>query len=582
MELSINPYHKNNYPIGGILIKHTSIRHWMAEIQRMHLMLQEITIYPIPDTTANSIWGCLLIYSGKIDTGNLGRNELCQMVAANLFIPEKTILFPSVTEKEIEAKFAAEKYIMHPHFGMVELTEVFDVAAYMHIPEKDTIAITVPESGVFIPQSIKSFQIRSLSAEEVLKNLEENIFPQQKELKEEPLNIFEKIKLGFYKLLFSIGKSTNQSQSSSNQSYVNQNKHSSADGLFAKIESWFQRISNTRWSRKIQEDFESLEKRNQKQINKLMDLFKNNPEEALKYAIPLDERGTSRGSDKSPLDLSKRWLDLSWLQSPQNRGGGTVDLGNHYYDLQRQYYETAQALLDKKDYQKAAFVYLKLLKNYHSAAQALESGKYYQEAATIYIKHANNKVKAAECYENGKMTHEAIKLYTELNENEKVGDLYVSINQSGRANHYYEKVVDDYKGRSQYVKASLIYKNKIRNTTQAQSLLLEGWRSNRDASNCLNNYFANIADIKELKNEIHAVYQNEINEHNSETFLTVLEHEYAKSNELAEPVRDIAYEIIAKNIQSNPSLSSLLKGFNKKDNQLLKDTLRYKQNRKAK
>lgn len=227
-------------------------------------------------------------------------------------------------------------------------------------------------------------------------------------------------------------------------------------------------------------------------------------------------------------------------------------------------------------------MYLKLLKNYNSAAHALESGKYYQEAATIYVKHAGNKMKAAECYEHGKMTDAAIALYKELNENEKVGDLYVSLNKRNDANMYYEKVIDDYKLRNQYIKASLIYKNKIKNVSGAQSLLLDGWRSNKDASNCLNNYFANIADVKTLKNEIHTIYHNDVTPQNSELFLTVLQHEYKKGKELAEPVREIAYEIVAKNVAANPFIVSQLREFNKKDNQLLKDTMKYKQQSKFK
>lgn len=584
MELRINPHHKNNFPIGGMLIKHRSVKHWLVEIQRMHFSLEHIQIYPIPDTTANSIWGCLVIYSGKIDTHVLGKNELCQRVSSNFFIPEKTTLYPALTDKELEALFVSTKHILHPDFGMVELADVFDVSSFIDLPETNPVVVTVPEQGVFIPGAIQSFQVKSLSPEEVLKNLEENVFPKKESLKEEPLTFVEKVKLGFYKLLFSKGGIVPVKSNST--VYENQKESKPSDGLFSKLESWLQQsMSNNRWSKKMHQDFEDLEKRNQKQIDKLMDLFKNNPEEALKYAIPLDGEGTGRGGDQSSFDLTKRWMSFSWMQrdgSNVQSSGGSIDLGDSYYDLQRQYYKAAEDMLAKKDYQKAAFIYLKLLKNYASAAEALESGKYYQEAATIYVKHANNKMKAAECYEHGNMTDEAIQLYKELNENEKVGDLYVTLNKHKDANRYYEKVVDDYKLRNQYVKASLIYKNKIKNTSDAQSLLLDGWRSNRDASNCLNNYFANIPDIKTLKHELYAVYHNDVTEQNSELFLTVIQHEYKKGTELAEPTREIAYEIVAKNIEANPSIVSLLRGFNKDDKQLIKDTMRYKQQIKSK
>ncbi|ABG58960.1 hypothetical protein [Cytophaga hutchinsonii] len=581
MELRINPHHKNSFPIGGILIKDASVRQWMKEMQRMNLISENCQIFPIPGTTANSVWGCLIIYAGKIDNYLLGKNELCQQVSSNFFIPEKTILYPAVTEKEMESALGSAMHIIHPDFGMTALTDALDLDQYIELPASGLAAVTVPEQGAFIPSSIHAFQIKSLSPEEVLKNLEENIFPKKEKIKEEPLTIFEKLKLGFYKLLFS--KSVNGRETDGAALRNQTESIAPANGLLSKFQSWLHRISNNRFSKKLQQDFEDLEKRNQKQIDKLMDLFKNNLEEALKYAIPLDEGGTARGGNQSSFDLTKRWMDLSWLHHAKgSASGGSIDLGNHYYDLQRQYYASAQELLDKKEYQKAAFVYLKLLKNYHSAAQALESGKYYQEAATIYVKHAGNKLKAAECYEHGKMTDEAIMLYKELNENEKVGDLYVSINKNKDANVYYEKVVDDYKLRNQYIKASLIYKNKIKNTIGAQALLLDGWRTNRDASNCLNNYFSNISDLKILKNEIHDVYHNDVTEHNSEVFLTVIEHEYKKGNELAEPMREIAYEIVAKNVEKNPFIVSMLKGFNKNDTQLLKDTMKYKQQAKNK
>jgi hypothetical protein len=67
------------------------------------------------------------------------------------------------------------------------------------------------------------------------------------------------------------------------------------------------------------------------------------------------------------------------------------------------------------------------LKNAHSAGNALETGEHYQEAASVYLKYANNKNKAAECFEKGSMTMDAIGLYKELNQDEKVGDLYITI-----------------------------------------------------------------------------------------------------------------------------------------------------------
>src|SRR5690606_12145948 len=122
---------------------------------------------------------------------------------------------------------------------------------------------------------------------------------------------------------------------------------------------------------------------------------------------------------------------------------------------------TAHTLIKQKEFHQAAFVYLKLLRNPALAAQALEVGNHFQEAATLYLQNGGNKSKAAECYEKGHMIAEAIELYKELKENEKVGDLFVRIGNRPEANFYYEKVVENYIEKEQYVKGSLIYKHKM-------------------------------------------------------------------------------------------------------------------------
>ena len=139
---------------------------------------------------------------------------------------------------------------------------------------------------------------------------------------------------------------------------------------------------------------------------------------------------------------------------------GSIDLGNNYFTLQQQYTKTAQELINKKNTKRAAFVYMKLLKQYHQAADTLEQGKLYQEAATVHLNHTGNKLKAAQCYEKGKMTNEAINLFKELNEHEKVGDLYMSINNQRSGLEHYNMVLDQLKDQHQYVKASLLCRNR--------------------------------------------------------------------------------------------------------------------------
>ena len=259
-----------------------------------------------------------------------------------------------------------------------------------------------------------------------------------------------------------------------------------------------------------------------------------------------------------------------------NSGNAALLDSDRFSALHTKYENLAQDFISKKEYEKAAHVYLKLLKNHFKAAQVLEEGQLYPEAATVYLKHCQNKPKAAECYENGKAYKEAIVLYKELEMTEKVGDLYLLLNDTTSANDYFYKVVDNYKANSQYVKASLILRNKIGSIPEAQDLLLDGWRVNKDAGNCLNNYFYNFENEKELQKAIVTVYNTETSDSNLENFLMVIKKEYKNSDALKVVVRDIAYEIVAKRIRQNPQIASELLSFNKSDRNIATDVIKYK------
>jgi hypothetical protein len=574
MQLSLKPYDKNIYPLGGILIKGVSIVHWIKEIQAVGLSLSAVSTYPIPDLIPNSIWGCLVVATLEQKKIDIRGNMYYQVIDNLLFIPEKAILFPKLFPEEIQKLFLNKPHLFHPELGIVELLEEINWQKYITTLKQSSVEATKPEPPAFIPKQIKSFQIKPISVEETIKKMEDKEFPQQEKLKDEPLTPLEKAKLYFYRQLFQKTKT----------SYTKDNKGEKIEKTdllhtIENVKDFFSTHKDTHWSEEMQKEYEDLERRNQSQIEQLLEMLKKNPQEALKYAIPLDSGGTTRGGESSsPFELFKRWSNFSLFDTPSNQSGtGTTNLGDKvFYDLQTQYHRTAEGLIQQKDYRKAAFVYMKLLKNYLLAAQTLEKGELYQEAASVYLKYLTNKEKAAECYEKGKSIEEAIAIYKELEKYEKVGDLYMQINQKRNAEVSYEIVVGKYTDKKQFVKASLILRNKMQDGARAQEFLLLGWRQKEDAFNCMNNYFANIKEIKELKQEIQNIYDFEVDSSNESIFLQVLKHEIEKDEALIPTVRKIAYEIISKQLPANPSMVSELIPFNKKDKRVVKDTIRYK------
>jgi tetratricopeptide (TPR) repeat protein len=568
MQLKIKPASQNKYPLAAILIKNPSVLVWLQALQHMNWAWETLEIYPIPDTIPNSVWGCMVIPLGKWDKVEVGKHELCQRVHPHLYIPEKSLLQPCLLAEEITTLFSQHIHIFHPEFGLVELENRLNISELLAAPTHHKRLINKPLASIFIPKYVHSFQIKPVPPEEVLRLLEEKAFPQKETMPDEPLSLLEKGKLAFYRQLFTQKKDANGK--------VSIEKTSFWEEFVAKMGAMFSK--NPEWAENMMQDFADLERRNQNEVEKLMEMLKNNPEEALKYAIPLNDTGASRGELDGAFNMSKRWGDFSLfgnMSSSGSGGGGGINLGDSFYKLQQQYNETAKALIREKNYLKAAFVYMKLLKNHQQAAITLEEGYLYQEAATVYLKNCNNKLKAAQCYEKGNMVNDAIQLYKELNENEKVGDLYVQIYKRKEANEYYEKVANSYKANQQYVKAALIYRNKIEDEIQGQEMLLEGWRSSKDSFNCLNNYFENIREQKELKKEIHRIYDKEVGAYNRETFLQVMTYEFQKNNELAEDIKEIAYEIIAAQAAINPAIVAELRKFNPKDKELTKDTIRF-------
>lgn len=266
------------------------------------------------------------------------------------------------------------------------------------------------------------------------------------------------------------------------------------------------------------------------------------------------------------------------LSSGRNRRGSVYVETSIFDKIRNKYEELAEKYIAEKDYKKAAKVYINLLQDHYRGAKTLEDGGFYTEAAVIYLKKLKNKSDAAVCYEKAKQYKKAIDLYKELGHKEKVGDLYRTINDIKNSNTYYQMVVDDYVNNSQMIKGSLIYRKKMEMPEEAQKILLKGWKENKDAFNCLNNYFANIYDVKQLGNSIQELYQ-ETPEDKKIIYLDAMKHEFKKDPKLQEVTRKIAYEIITEKISEHSEIVNELKHFNPDDEVILKDISRYKTGR---
>ncbi|MFD2940824.1 hypothetical protein [Flavobacterium notoginsengisoli] len=594
MELKLSINSRNTYPKGGVFIKSGLPKVWLQEIQNIGLAFHLVKAFPVPGSNANELFGCLLILDQSlIKTDNIGKNYFCQLIENKLFIPENTIVTPQLTKAEWHNLFSEHYHFMHPDIGLVELKEEVSWIDLIEAPVLKEVDILEPSKTIHIPQYISSIRYEAntedilealekpFSQEDMPDNLpfdmEELMKGNQKEMDKFlafldknpemalklaiPLDTLGTARGGFdEKLSFDgigLGSAGGSSFSGGRRNTINESEFDGKPFLIVfKIIFVLVILFNLKSC-----DFSNSNIGANSSLALIIVVF------AIGLIIALALLSSNSSSSSGSYLPSRQ---------PSGSGGSALIDSERFATIQNRYEKMAEEFKERKDYAKAAHVYMKLLKNYYKAADVLEEGELYSEAAAVHLKYCNNKNKAAECYEKAHVYKQAIELYRELNQNEKVGDLYTVLKDKPEADKFYGKVIEEYKGNNQYVKASFIYKNKINSIEDAQELLITGWRSNKDAFNCLNNYFVNIESTQKLSRVITSIYESDVSAENSELFLQAMKQEYKKHEDLEEITKNIAYEIVADKITTKPDIASELVAFNEKNKSILKDVMKYK------
>jgi tetratricopeptide (TPR) repeat protein len=572
MEVNVVPSYRSVFPIKGILIKSAEMSYWVLEMQRMQISLEEAQVFPLPGESANSIWGCLVVSVQMISKELLGRNERCQFIAPGLFIPEKSKMTPTLTGKQISELFATEYQIFHPEFGWYEVGEPINWKEYLDLPQEENVSPTKPSNTIFVPKEIRLFRMVPLESEQVLKKLEKEITPERKPLPDKKLNQFERARLAIYKTLIGKKRNSNDTEKSGNGKLLSSTaEDDNGIGFIQKLKNW-----GDKGLERMMEDFSDLEERNKDQLAKFLDMLKDDPMEAMKYALPIDSDGTSRGGGEGAWSLSKLHTSFDWNSSTSiGSGRGGVNLGNEaILKLTAKYRESAKTFEEQGNLDQAVFVYLKLLKDVWGAARVLKDAKRYSEAAALYLK-INNKMGAAECFELAKMYDEAIKLYKEQKMHEKVGDLYMLMGDPQAAMKEYEVVAQLHFEQAQFVKAALFYKEKMLNRERFRETLLHGWKVNSDAVNCLGTYFSDIESVDEVQKELEMIRCKYVNASNNRAFLHHLLKLNKKRRDTFPVVRTMTYEIVSEASKSNPAILNTLSSLQSQNTHLLSDVASY-------
>lgn len=566
MQYKVEPYPKNLFPTGALYLKTDSLHGCLMELQSYGVSADNSDIYALPGDVPNSIKGFLCVVKGDISTGR----ERMQCVSRNLFIPEYSALHPAFTKEEIDRVFSTGVHCFHPEIGWAQCTERIELSKYLVRPTERSFFIIRPEMGIDIPESIRSARVASKGVEEDIKQMVGKLV-EQKDTVNKPLNPLEKGRLGLYKGLAGIGKSLEKIGIKSSGFQSDTDESPEEINQVRKEPSWFDRLF-----KKIESDFDNLEERNKSEVNKLLELLDRDPNEGLKYAIPIDDGG-SRMTGGGSFSLSRRWFNFS-LGSGGGSGSGfgrSVDLGDSANSLRQKYYTLARDYESKGDFERASFIYFNLLKDYHNAAAMLEKGKMFKEAAAIHIKYNRNNKRAAFCYKEAKMYLEAAELYSAEKQHEDAGDMYVLLGERDLAQNEYVNAHVAYLNSNKVFEAGKFALEKMGSVDIARNDFLRGWRSKSKEVECLMGYIESFKPYDEWRSTMNDLRKGEVSEINIESFFRVLQKVKRPEQESNEYLRSMQYELVAQFGKYNSFVVAELKRLNKGDRVISSDIVRY-------
>ena len=561
-------------PVAAAFIRGADAAAWLREISSWQLAPADFTCYVMP-VSSQSIQaaGLFAVFKKNVKINRLNLLEPFACVAGRLFIPVNAQLSPAAGETELQQLLLWHVQVLHPALGFVG----FEEKDQLKLPDLFLYGEPLATDWSFahpgLPErpGFQYIQVEAPSAEEMLSSIKEEIGQKPlAEIPEDPAGkqtaidrLLTNIKFGILGGLLSFSEGINQRLPATPQ-----NDAAGGPGIFQKFQHW------------LQTNLEALEQRRNNELQRLMKLFDEDSEEALRYAIPLNSPYLDRGTAAPSDTLQRRAPNFDLRRLGGGRGVDGWDIGNYYQTLRGKYLASAQRETQLKEFKKAAYVYAHLLGDFNAAANVLQQGGFYREAAALYKDHLKNIPAAAECLEKGELYNEAIALYRELQKNEKVADLYRLLQQEKEASLFYEKYIKEKQDSGNYLDAARVVKEKLQAPERAKSVLLEGWQGTYQSESCLKGYFDIVLqeDAGAAAQAVNTVYHNHTPRHKKMPFLNVLDYvgKKRKEEDFAARSREIMFEIVhAEAEEGNLAALHNLQLFLPADRMVAADASRY-------
>lgn len=456
------------------LIAGDSPTEWMAEILRWKLDESKFRLIAIPSARHQPGIGGLLVITGGPTPEVVPAAIPYGNCAGKLWLPVDAVLSPAQTDSEIAALCHYEAAVFHPVVGAIGCDALLRVSDLIAFPrERDEPWRDSPEIPVLPSRQINAIGWR---VDESLSDLFE----------EEKKQIGNKPPTGLPK---AEGEPGNDwiSKTGRNIQKAGLNAMSGIMGALggmagAGVQQWLQN--------KLGAITEAMERSRNKELHRLLEQLRKNPEEGLRHALPLSSSSLNRGKAPPSTHLGNRDINFNFGRLG---GGAPVDAWNIPYEIQRRLREEYIAAAEREKrlghFRRAAYIYAELLGDLHSAAAALKEGLHWREAALIYRDLLQNPLEAAACFVEARMLNEAIALYEKSRAYESLGSLYRQIGEEDKAVKVYEGWAAGLVSQERHLEAAEIYLDKLGRRDVALHTLVSAWPHKADAGRCMDRWF---------------------------------------------------------------------------------------------
>ncbi|SFW74279.1 hypothetical protein [Chitinophaga sancti] len=544
------------HPVQGAYIRGNTPAEWFAEIQRWDVPPGSLTCMLLPESKSSMApVGMMVVFHPKHIPAADSIAHPYTIIGRKLLIPVHARLLPALSISEMADLLVWEWQVMHPQAGFFGFTaaDLVSLKDLLELPALIEHSWDMAHPGMPAMAPLRMINVRRKEEAPVIDMLKNSV--ETRPLNEIPMDApplkgIKRIKAALLKAFMRL---------------IGRGKNKERNGVY-------------QW---MQHQLENLQEKRDKELERLLNMFDENLGEALQYAIPLGSQHAGRGIAPPSTSLSKK--DAHFTLGGLAGGGGPVDAWdvNRYYEqLHKKYMLAAQQAIEKKDYKQAAYIYAHLLQDYNLAAKALVQGGFFREAAALYKDYLNRPLPAAECLVQGGLLLEAIEIYKELDMFEKVGDLYVKLEQADLAGNYYRKSVLAAQQENDLMKAAFILEQKLNAPDEALRLLYRGWNGFNRPGDYLDKYFdvVNKHTPEQLPLHIRKVYQKSSPEQLT-AFLQVMlvVNNKHTAHAVKQTTTDLSIHIISDQVKhGNTQHLFLLKQLLPDDKQLPADLFRYK------